>query len=65
MLSILDQKRAEAVSTILEWCAFLSNKDFINALEYNVIEGLDFGRRDVKVANEIYGYIKDAAKGKI
>ena len=33
-------------------------------LECNTIEGVDFGRRDVKIANEIYGYSKDATDGK-
>ena len=36
----------------------------INALEYNSIEGVDFGRRDVKIANDIYGHSKGAAMGK-
>ena len=48
----LDQKRAEVARTLQERCGFLSDKDFIKAL----IEGVDFGRRDVKVANEIYSY---------
>ena len=61
---MLNQKRAEAVRTLQEYCAFRSNEEFINALEYNSIEGLDFGRRDVKIANEIYGYSKGAAMGK-
>ena len=42
LFSILDQKRADAVRTLLERCAFPSNKDFINALECNSIEGTDF-----------------------
>ena len=66
MFSILDQKRAKAVKTLLqERCAFLSDKDFITVLECNTIEGVDFGRREVKIANEIYGYSKGAAMGKI
>ena len=52
------------VRTLQECCAFPSVNDFINALEYNSIEGVDFGRRDAKIANEIYGYSKGAAMGK-
>ena len=62
--SILDQKRAEAVKILEERCSFLSDKDFINVLECNSIEGVDFGRRDVKIANKIYGYSKGAAMGR-
>ena len=36
----------------------------IHALECNPVEGVDFGRRDVNIANEIYGYSKGAAMGK-
>ena len=64
LFSILDQKRAEVVRTLQERCAFPSNKDFVNALECNSIEGMDFGRRDVNIANEIYGYSKGTAMGK-
>ena len=35
-----------------------------NALECNSIEGIDFGRRDVNIANEIYGYSKGTAMGR-
>ena len=59
--SILDQKRAEAVQILQERCGFPSDKDFINALECNSIEGIDFGRRDVKIASKIYRYSKRAA----
>ena len=54
LYSMLDQKRAEAFRILQKHCAFLSDKDFINALECNSIEGVDFGRRDVKIANGIY-----------
>ena len=59
--SILDQKRAEAVRVLQEKCEFPSDVDFINALECNSIDGVDFGRRDVKIANKIYGYSKGAS----
>ena len=62
--SILDQKRAKAVRILQERCGFPSDEDFINALECNSIDGVDFGRRDVKIANEIYGYSKGAAMGR-
>ena len=64
LFSILDQKRAEAIIILQERCAFPSDKDFINALEYNSIEGVDFGKRDVNIANDIYDYSKDAAMGR-
>ena len=47
-----------------EQCGFPADEDFINTLECNVIPGVDFARRDVKIANEIYGYSKGAAMGK-
>ena len=61
---ILDQKRVEAVRILQERCGFPSDKDFIHALEYNSIEGVEFGRRDVNIANKIYGYSKGAAMGR-
>ena len=64
MFSILDQKRAEAVRILQERYGFPSDEDFINALECNSIEGVDFGRRDVKIVNKIYGYSKGAAMGR-
>ena len=47
MCSILDQKRAKAVRILQEQCACPSDEDFINELECNAIEGVDFRRRDV------------------
>ena len=64
IFSILDQKRAEAVRILQEQCGFPSDKDFINALECNSIDGVDFGKRDVDIANKIYGYSKGAAMGR-
>ena len=63
---ILDQKRAGAVIILKERCGFPSGKkNFIQALECNSIKGIDFGRRDVNIANEIYGYSKGAAMGSV
>ena len=42
LFSILNQKRAEVVRTLQERCAVPSDEDFINALECNSIEGVDF-----------------------
>ena len=53
LYSIIDQTRPEAVRILQECCAFLSDEDFINALECNSIEGVDFRRRDVKIAYDI------------
>ena len=52
--SILDQKRAEAVRVLQERYRCPSDVDFINVLKCNSIAGVDFGRRDVKIANKIY-----------
>ena len=58
---ILDQKRAEAVKILQERYGFPSDKDFIHTLECNSVEGVDFGRQDVNIANKIYGYSKGVA----
>ena len=63
--SMINQKRAKAVRLLQEMCGFPAYENFINALECNVIPGIDFGRRDVKIANEIYGYSTRASKGKM
>ena len=57
--------RAEAVRILQDQCGFSSDEDFIHALEYNSIEGTDFGRCDVNIANKIYGYSKGACYGKV
>ena len=61
--SILDQKRAKTVRILQERCGFPSDEYFIRALECNSIEGVDFSRRDVNIANETYGYSKGSAMG--
>lgn len=63
--SLLDQKWAKAVQLLQEQCGSPSDEDFINALECNSVPGVDFGRRDINIANEIYGYSTAAAKGKM
>ena len=60
---ILDQKRAEACRLLQEKCGFPSDTDLINAIENGEILNIDFGRRDVKIANEIYGYSAGATMG--
>ena len=64
IFSVLDQKRAETVRILQEQCGSSSDKDFIHALECDSIEGLDFGRRDDNIANEIYSYSKGTAMGR-
>ena len=54
VVSILDQKRAEAVRIFQERCGFPSAEDFIHVLKCTSIEGSDFGRHDVNIANTIY-----------
>ena len=47
-----------------------SDEDFVHTLECNAITGVDFGRRDVKIANKVYGFsdamgkMKHSRKGK-
>ena len=62
--SVLDQKRTKAIRILQEIFGFPSDEDVIHALECNSIEGVDFGRRDVNIANKIYGYSKGAAMGR-
>ena len=61
LISILIQKRAEALRNQQERCAFPSDEDFINALECNSIEEVDFRTRNMNIANKMYGYSKGAA----
>ena len=61
---ILDQTRAEAVRVLQEQYGFSSDKDFIHKLEYNTLEGVDFSRRDVNMANKIYDYSKGTTMGR-
>ena len=63
--SQLDRNRMKAVRILQEQCGFPSDHDFIHALECNMILGVNFSRRDVKIANEIYGYSQGAAMGKM
>ena len=57
--SILDQKRAETVRILQERYGFPSDKDFINALECSSVEGMDFGRRDVKWPKKYMDTVKE------
>ena len=63
--SILDQKQAKACRLLQEKCGFPSDTDFINAIKNGQIPNIDFRRRDVKIANKIYGYSAGAAMGKM
>ena len=65
MFSILDQKQAKAVRILEERSVFLSNANFINASKYNTIKEVDFRRRNVKIATEIYNYSKGEADDKV
>ena len=61
LFSILDQKRAEIVRILQKRCTFPLDTDFINTLECNSIEGVNFRRRGINIANDIYGYSKGTA----
>ena len=65
MFFVLDQQWAKAVRTLQEQCTFLSDEGFINVLKCNAIEGIYCKSRDVKIVNELYGYSKAAADGKL
>ena len=58
--SVLDQKRAKKrLGSFKKGVA-----SHIHALEYTSIEGVDFRRCDVNIANKIYGYSKGGAMGR-
>ena len=61
----LDEKRAKAVRKLQEMCGSPSDADFIQALEHNKIPGVDFTKRDVRIAKDLLGYSEYAAKGKM
>ena len=42
-----------------------SDANFIQALEHNKIPGVDFTKRDIRIAKNLLGYSKYAAKGKM
>ena len=46
-------------------CGSPSDADFIQALEHNKIPGVDFTKRDVRIAKDLLGYSEYAAKGKM
>ena len=62
--SALDQKRAEAVQSLQEQLGFPSDTDLANAIDYNVIQNCQFNRRDIRIANNIFGPSVAAIKGK-
>ena len=41
MSFILNKKQSKAIRILQDKCAFLSDKDVINALEYNTKEGVN------------------------
>ena len=64
LFSILDQEIAEVVMILQEQYGFSSDKDSINALECDFIDGVVLDRRDVNIAINIYGYSKGTAMGR-
>ena len=65
MFSMLDQKRVKAVQSLQEKCGHTSDENFVHTLECNTVPGVDFGRRDVKIANERNSYSEGSAMGKM
>ena len=52
----INKKRARAVRKLQEMCGSLSDADFIQALEHNKIPGVDFTKRDIRIAKNLLGY---------
>ena len=61
----IDEKRARSVQKLQEMCWSPSDANFIQALEHNKIPGVDFTKRDVRIAKDLLGYSEYAAKGKM
>ena len=52
----IDKKRARAVQKLQEMCESPSDADFIQALEHNKIPGVDFTKRDIRIAKDLLRY---------
>ena len=59
-----DCKRAEAVRNLQSRLGFPSDVDLTNAMEYNVLGPCNFNRRDIRIAEKIFGPNAGAMKGK-
>ena len=64
LFSQLDCKRAEAVRNLQERLGYPSDVDLANAIEYNVLGTCEFNRRDIRIANKIFGPNRGAIRGK-
>ena len=64
MFSKLDCKRAAAVRELQERLGFPSDVILAKAIEYNVLGTCQYNRRDIRIANKIFGPSKGSLKGK-
>ena len=61
----LDQQRAEMVRQLQEALTYPSDNDFAHALEHNLIGNTPYNRREINIANKIYGPSMNSLKGKL
>ena len=64
MFTKADYKRAKAVQNLQSRLGFPSTIDLANVMEYNVLGACDFNRRDIRMAEKIFGPNAAAMKGK-
>lgn len=64
LFSELDCRRAEAVRNLQEHLGYPSDKDFANAIDYNMLGTCEFNRRDIRIARKIFGPCRAALQGK-
>ena len=60
----LDQKQAKAVRELQERLGFPSDIDLAKAIDYNTLGTCQFNRRDIRIANLIFGPCRAAIEGK-
>ena len=59
-----DVGRAEAARKLQQIIKYPSDKDYINMIDYNLINNCNTTSRDISLANEIYGVDPNVVKGK-
>ena len=64
LYSALDVRRAKKIQKLQETMGFISERDMLNMIDNNLIRGSTVSRRDVKIANDIYGPNTNSLKGK-
>ena len=64
MFSKLDCKGAAAVRELQKRLGFPSDVTLAKAIEYNILGTCQYNRRDIRIANKIFGPSKGSLKGK-